>query len=239
MDLSSDVEGTAVDIRKIGCRAATALVDVSRPDEVKESVSTLNRALGPVDILVNNAGLTKNIAPVERITAEDWNREISVNLSGPFNLINAVVGSMGERGWGRIVNISSIAARGGLHYQAGYSASKSGLIGLTHTVTLEYARYGVTCNAVLPGVIETENVKSMPELIKHAAAKTAAARRLGQVEEVAHLVAFLVSENAGYISGAEIDIDGGSRLLCLSLGSRSEIKDRFMLKDNPPFEAIR
>lgn len=230
VDISDTVENTAAAVRGLGASAAIALIDVRQSEAVKAGVATLVEALGPIDILVNNAGLVKNVAPVGRITAEAWETEIAVNLGGPFNMINAVVSSMAERGWGRIVNISSVAARGGLHFQAGYSASKSGLLGLTHTVTLEYARHGVTCNAVLPGVIETENVKAMPEEVKQAAIKSAAARRLGQVAEVADLVAFLVSENAGYINGAEIDIDGGSRLNALSLGSRREIKDRFSIE---------
>jgi len=229
LDMSDGIDDTAAEIGALGRSTATAEADVSDPAAVAAAVQSFVAALGPVDILINNAGVTKNIAPVDRTAAEDWEREIAVNLSGPFNLIHAVVKPMAERGWGRIVNISSVAARGGLHYQAGYSASKSGLLGLTHTVTLEYARYGVTCNAVLPGVVETAAVKAMPDLVKQAAIKTAAARRLGQVEEVADLVGFLASDNAAYITGAEIDIDGGARLMGLSLGSRSEIRDRFSL----------
>ena len=229
LDMSAGVEETAAEIDALGRSTATAQADVSDSQSVDQAVQACVAGLGPIDILINNAGLTKNIAPVDRTKPEDWERELAVNLSGPFNMIHAVVKPMAERGWGRIVNISSVAARGGLHYQAGYSASKSGLLGLTHTVTLEYARFGVTCNAVLPGVIETAAVLAMPELVKQAARKTAAARRLGRVEEVADLVGFLVSENAGYITGAEIDIDGGARLMGLSLGSRSEIRDRFSL----------
>ncbi len=230
MDLSDQIEETAGEIRKFGGKVVSQQADISLPQEVEASILKLVDALGPIDILVNNAGLVKNIAPVDRMTSDAWEKEVSVNLSGPFHLIRALVGSMAERGWGRIVNMSSVAARGGLHYQAGYSASKSGLLGLTHTVTLEYARFGVTCNAVLPGLIATKNVLAMPEPIRQAAIKTAAARRLGQVEEVADLVAFLVSEKASYINGAEIDIDGGTRLNSLTLGSQSEIKDRFSIK---------
>jgi NAD(P)-dependent dehydrogenase (short-subunit alcohol dehydrogenase family) len=233
MDLRDEVEDCAADIRAMGREAATSKADVGQADAVVAGVRDLSLKLGAIDILVNNAGLVKNIAPVGQISAEAWGTEISVNLGGPFNLINALVGTMAERGWGRIVNISSVAARGGLHFQAGYSASKCGLLGLTHTVCLEYARHGITCNAVLPGVIETENVKAMPDEVKQAAVKTAAARRLGNVKEVADLVAFLVSENAGYINGAEIDIDGGARLNGLSLGSRKEIRDRFSLGADP------
>jgi NAD(P)-dependent dehydrogenase (short-subunit alcohol dehydrogenase family) len=226
MDLSDDVNDTADAVRVLGVRAAAIQADVSDAKAVTEAVATLTAELAGIDILVNNAALVKNIAPVGKMAADDWETEIAVNLNGPFNLIRAVVERMAEAGWGRIINISSVAARGGLHYQAGYSASKSGVLGLTHTVTLEYARFGVTCNAVLPGVIETENVKAMPKAVSESVKAMVPARRLGQVEEVAHLVAFLASEEAGFISGAEIDIDGGTRLNALTLGSRTELKER-------------
>ena len=226
MDLSDDVNETADAVRALGVRAAAIQADVSDAVAVTEAVAALTSELAAIDILVNNAALVKNIAPVGKMAADDWETEIAVNLNGPFNLIRAVIEPMAESGWGRIINISSVAARGGLHYQAGYSASKSGVLGLTHTVTLEYARFGVTCNAVLPGVIETENVKAMPKAVGESVKAMVPARRLGQVDEVAHLVAFLASAEAGFISGAEIDIDGGTRLNALTLGSRAELKER-------------
>jgi NAD(P)-dependent dehydrogenase (short-subunit alcohol dehydrogenase family) len=226
VDLSDDVQACAEAVRNLGVKTATRLVDVSDATAVEEVTKSLTAELGPINILVNNAGLVKNIAPVGKMTTEAWETEISVNLSGPFNLIRALVEPMAEAGWGRIINISSVAARGGLHFQAGYSASKNGVLGLTHNVTLEYARYGITCNAVLPGLIRTENVKAMPKAIRESVEASVPARRLGEVEEVADLVAFLASEEAAYISGAEIDIDGGTRLNGLVLGSRSELKER-------------
>ncbi len=127
-----------------------------------------------------------------------------------------------ERRWGRIVNVSSVAALGGLHNQAGYAASKAGLLGLTKTVTLEHARDGITCNAVLPGLIATPLVAAMPAEITEGALAVTPARRLGAVEEVADLIAFLVSDGAAFINGAEIPVDGGLRLNAASLGSRKE-----------------
>ena len=140
-------------------------------------------------------------------------------------MIKAVIGPMIEKKWGRIINISSLAATGGLHKQAGYAASKAGLLGLTKTVALEHARDGITCNAVLPGLIETELVRQMPEEIKTAALSFIPARRLGLMEEVGHLVAFLATDRAGFINGEEIHIDGGLRLNVTTLGSRREIKE--------------
>ncbi len=192
---------------------------------MRAGVAALAGALGPVNILVNNAGIVNNVAPMAKMAHDAWSRELNVNLTGQFNMIQAVIGPMIERKWGRIVNVSSVAARGGLHNQAGYSASKAGVIGLTHAVTLEYARFGITCNAILPGLIETPTVQSMPEEILDNVIATTPARRLGRVDEIAHLVAFLTSEGASYLNSAEIDIDGGFRLNTGSLASRREVME--------------
>jgi NAD(P)-dependent dehydrogenase (short-subunit alcohol dehydrogenase family) len=137
--------------------------------------------------------------------------------------VRACVGAMAERGFGRIVNISSVAARGGLARQVGYSSTKAALLGLTHTVALEYAGKGLTCNAVLPGMVETENVRAMPQEIRDQALAHTPARRFGEPAEIAALVAFLCADEAGYINGAEIDISGGGHLNTLVLGSRRAI----------------
>ncbi|HXQ20774.1 MAG TPA: SDR family NAD(P)-dependent oxidoreductase [Candidatus Acidoferrales bacterium] len=223
MDLQSEVEDTAARIREHGRRAAVAMVDVADPDEVGAGLQGLRAALGDVDVLVSNAAIVNNIAPLTKMTAERWQREIAVNLTGAFHVIQAVLGPMVARGWGRIIVMSSGAAHGGLHHQAAYAASKAGLIGLVQTVTLEHARHGITCNAILPGLIETETVRMMPAEIREAAQAGTPARRLGATDEVAHLIAFLASDEAGFINGAEIDIDGGLRLNTMSLGSRKEV----------------
>ena len=165
-------------------------------------------------------------AAVLKMTAESWQRELGVNLTGAFNVIQAVISPMIDRGWGRIIVISSGAAHGGLHHQAAYAASKAGLIGLVQTITLEHARHGITCNAILPGLIETELVGMMPAEIRAATTASTPARRLGRMNEVAGLITFLASEDAGFINGAEIDIDGGMRLNTGSLGSRKEVRAR-------------
>ena len=223
IDLQATVEATAAAIRGLGRRSVAEVIDIADPGQVHAALERIRRDLGAVDILVNNAGIVTNIAPLERMTQEAWQRELAVNLSAAFTLIQAVLGPMAMRRWGRIINISSVAALGGLHRQIGYAASKAGLLGLTKTVTLEYARSGITCNAVLPGLIATEMASAMPEEIREAAIAATPARRLGEMHEVAQLIAFLASEHAGFINGAEIPIDGGIRLNASSLGSRREV----------------
>jgi NAD(P)-dependent dehydrogenase (short-subunit alcohol dehydrogenase family) len=225
VDVDPGVEETAARIRRPGRRAASATLDISDPAAVRAGVAELRDALGDLDVLVSNAGIVNHIAPLTRMTHEGWERELAVNLTGAFNLIQALLPEMIERRFGRIIAISSGAARGGLHHQAGYAASKAGLIGLAQTVSLEQARHGITCNVILPGLIETEMVRAMPAEIREASIARTPARRLGRMEEVGQLIAFLASDAAGFINGAEIDIDGGMRLNTGSLGSRREVRD--------------
>jgi NAD(P)-dependent dehydrogenase (short-subunit alcohol dehydrogenase family) len=223
IDIDAGIEETAAMVRGLKRRAWVARADVSRADQIAAAVATVASELGPVDLLVNNAGIVNNIAPFAKMTPAAWERELGVNLTGAFNLAQAVVAPMAERGFGRIVNISSVAARGGLFNQAGYAATKAGLLGLTHTIALEYARFGITCNAVLPGLIGTENVLRMPAEIRDQGIAQTPARRLGRPDEVAALVAFLCGEDAAFINGAEIDISGGGHLNTIVLGSRKEL----------------
>lgn len=222
VDRHPDVMQVAAQLCLMGHSAIGRVMDVSDSDAVQLAVEALQAAEGGIDILVNGAAIVDHIAPIAKMNPAKWAQEIAVNLGGPFNLIRVVVPGMAERGWGRIVNISSAAARGGLILQAGYSASKSGLLGLTRNVTLEYARKGVTCNAILPGLIGTEKVLGMPEYIRDAAIAATPARRIGTSQEVAALISFLCGPEAGFINGAEIDISGGAHLNTLSLGSAKE-----------------
>jgi NAD(P)-dependent dehydrogenase (short-subunit alcohol dehydrogenase family) len=224
-DILPEVAATAEAIEQSGGRAACATFDIADPKQAHEGTATIRAALGDIDILVNNAGIVNNIARLTKMSHDSWNREISVNLSGAFNMIKEVIEPMVEKKWGRIINVSSLGATGGLHMQAGYASSKAGLLGLTKTVALEHARDGITCNAVLPGLIATELVRRMPKAILDGSISFIPARRLGSMEEVAHLISFLASDRAGFINGEEIHIDGGMRLNVTTLGSRRELKD--------------
>jgi NAD(P)-dependent dehydrogenase (short-subunit alcohol dehydrogenase family) len=224
-DVRPEVEHTAAEIRKTGQASASAVFDISDPAAVRRGVAGIRQALGEIDILVNNAGIVNNIARLTKMSHEAWQREIATNLCGAFYMIQEVIGPMIAGQWGRIINISSAAATGGLHKQIGYASSKAGLLGLTKTVTLEHARDGITCNAILPGMVATELVEKMPAEILQMAVATTPARRLGQTDEVGHLIAFLASDRAGFINGAAIPIDGGGLLNSGTLGSRKEIKE--------------
>jgi NAD(P)-dependent dehydrogenase (short-subunit alcohol dehydrogenase family) len=227
VDIDPRCETVASALSESGGRVHAARADISKVEEVAAAVSSIEMALGPIDGLVNNAGIVDNIASIEKMAQAAWERELAVNLTGAFNMIRAVIGGMRERRDGRIVNISSAAARGGLVHQVGYAASKAGLLGLTRNVTLEYARHGITCNAVLPGMTATEKVEAMPEPIRSAARTMTPAGRFGSVDEVAHLVVFLLGPDAGFINGAEIDVTGGAHLNVMTLGSRRELSERF------------
>jgi NAD(P)-dependent dehydrogenase (short-subunit alcohol dehydrogenase family) len=224
-DILPEVEDTARRIKEKGRTAASAIFDISDPILVHEGMAKITQELGNIDVLVNNAGIVTNIAHLTKMTHEAWEREIAVNLSGAFNMIKEVISPMVEKKWGRLINVSSLAATGGLHKQIGYASSKAGLLGLTRTVALEHGRDGITCNAVLPGLIYTELVGMMPDEIRNAAIAAIPTRRIGSMEEVAHLIIFLASDRAGFINGEEIHIDGGMKLNVSSLGSRKEIRE--------------
>jgi NAD(P)-dependent dehydrogenase (short-subunit alcohol dehydrogenase family) len=178
--------------------------------------------LGDVDACVANAAITNTIAPAHRMTPEQWERDIDVNLSGAFRTVQACLAGMRERRFGRIVVISSGAARTGLPGQVAYAASKAGLLGMVKSLAAENAGRGITANAVLPGLIATEAVLAMPAPVLERFRAAMPAGRLGEPDEVAALVAFLASEEAGYITGEAIGIDGGASLNTMSLGTEAE-----------------
>jgi acetoacetyl-CoA reductase len=163
---------------------------------------------GHVDILVNNAGITKD-KTIRKMSVEEWQAVLRVNLSGPFFMTKAVFAQMLDRGFGRIVNMSSVVGLAGNFGQANYASSKAGLLGLTKTTALEGAAKNVTANAVAPGFVATNMVAAMPAAAIQVAVSRTPVGRLAQPDEVAHLVRFLVDEHSGFITGAVVSINGG------------------------------
>jgi len=172
-----------------------------------------------VDVCVANAGVTTTIAPAHRMSAQQWQRDIDVNLTGAFRTVQACLGGMRERRYGRIVVVSSVAALGGLPGQVAYAASKAGQLGMVRTLASENASRGITVNAVLPGLVATEQVLAMPADVRERAFSSLPTGRAVEPAEIAAAVAFLAGEGAAQISGQAIAIDGAASLNQLSLGA--------------------
>jgi len=196
------------EIKKMGQHAVYIQADVSDPKQVENMVKRIINEFGRIDILVNNAGIIMD-KKLENMDIEQWNKVISVNLTGTFNCTKAVIKYMKKQGGGKIVNISSIVGEIGNFGQSNYAASKGGVIAFTKTVAKEYAKYGITVNAVAPGFIKTKMLEGIPEEIMRKILEQIPLRRLGEPEEVAKLVRFLVSDDANYITGQVININGG------------------------------
>ncbi len=201
-------EETAKEISAIGPKAMAVKVDVANLSDVERMVEGILEKLAKIDILVNNAGITRDKL-VLRMTEEDWDAVLGVNLKGTFNCTKAVLRHMAKQRSGKIVNIASVVGEMGNAGQANYSASKAGVIGLTKTIAKEYAQRGINVNAIAPGYIETPMTEALPEKAKEELRKLIPMERLGRPEDVAEAVLFLVSEESSYITGQVLNVNGG------------------------------
>lgn len=218
----AEIEAVAAEIRSAGGRAAAVTLDVSRADDVTRAFAEARAALGPIDVLVNGAGVAPS-APLVKTDEATWRSAIETNLCGVFYCMRDALGPMSERGWGRVVNVASIASKTGSPYIAAYAASKHGVLGLTRVAALEHAMRGVTVNAVCPGYVDTPMTDtSIDRVVAKTGLPAAAVRRkleemspqgrLYTAEEVSALVLFLCGESARGINGQALSVDGGTVL---------------------------
>ncbi|ELZ02838.1 SDR family NAD(P)-dependent oxidoreductase [Natrialba asiatica] len=216
LDIDTDAARTVVDdIEDAGGTARTLECDLTDRDEVAETISAVDEDAGGIDVLINNAGLVDARDKVEDFDDEIWDRDVAVNLTGTYNVTRAVYPGMKERGWGRIVTVSSVAGWHGGFGQASYAATKSALIGFGKTLALEGAQHGITSNVVAPsivvGALADLPLDQLEQVDEHFAriAEATPMRRLGREEDVANLIAYLCSEQADYVTGQVVGVTGG------------------------------
>jgi 2-hydroxycyclohexanecarboxyl-CoA dehydrogenase len=210
-DLKAEgAEKTATMIHDAGGQAIACGADASKSDDIAKAVARTRAELGPVAILVNNAALSPFDA-FESITEQMWDRIMTLNLKGPFLCTQAVIADMLTAGWGRIINIASSAAQTGAARQTHYAASKGGVIGFTKALAIEYATKGITANCVPPGFVNTEGLREAPVDVASVAQRSPM-QRPGKPENIAAAVAFLASEDADYITGHTLSVNGGRYL---------------------------
>ena len=205
---SEALRQTESEVAKMGIKCKAYISNASDYTLTQELVSEIHKEFGKVDILVNNAGITKDTL-LMRMSEEQWDDVINVNLKSTFNFTKAVVPIMARQRQGSIVNISSIVGLNGNPGQANYAASKAGIIGLTKSVAKEMGARNIRVNAIAPGFIATEMTDALPQEVKDDYAKRISLRRLGQGEDIANVVLFLASDLAGYVTGEVITVDGG------------------------------
>jgi len=191
-----------------GYEIAIMPLDVTDFDDCKAFVDKVERDFGPIDILVNNAGIT-NDAPLKKMAQEQWLQVVNVNLNSMFNMCRQVFEGMCDRGFGRIVNISSLNGEKGQFGQCNYAATKAGIYGFTKSIALEGSRKGVTVNAVSPGYIDSPMVRQVPEKVLNSIIAGIPVGRLGTPEDIARAVVFLTAEDAGFVTGTNLSINGG------------------------------
>jgi acetoacetyl-CoA reductase len=185
--------------------------DVGDHEACIEGCAKVEREVGPIDVLVNNAGITRD-ATLLKMSFQDWYDVMRINLGGCFNMAKGCFPGMKERGWGRIVNIGSINGQAGQYGQVNYAAAKSGIHGFTKALAQEGARFGITVNAIAPGYVDTEMVAAVPENVLEKIVSRIPVGRLGRADEIARGVAFLCSDNAGFITGSTMSINGGQHM---------------------------
>jgi 3-oxoacyl-[acyl-carrier protein] reductase len=205
-------ESTAEEIRATGRRALALKCDVTDREQVAETVSRTIEELGSLDILVNNAGTLDHVGQFHDQSPELWERDLRVNLTGGFNCAQAAWPHMKDRGWGRIVNMASVAGTLGGFGQASYSTTKSGILGLTKTLAMEGGRHGITCNAIIPGIIGTEAFHMASAVMNERIAARTVFKRPGEPQDIANAIAFLCSDLASYITGVGLYVSGGIEL---------------------------
>ena len=206
------VDAWLADCEREGYAFAAQAVDVADFDSCAAAVAAVRERHGPVSVLVNNAGITQD-ASFRKMTVAQWNQVLRVNLDSMFNMSKAVIEDMLAARWGRIVNISSVNGQRGSFGQANYAASKAGIHGFTKSLAIEFASKGVTVNTVSPGYLRTAMVEKMaPEVLRERILPQIPAGRLGEPDEVAQMVAYLASERAGFVTGANLSINGGQHM---------------------------
>ena len=185
--------------------------DVGDHQACMDGCAKVEAEVGPIDVVVNNAGVTRD-GVLHKMSFEDWNDVMRINLGGCFNMAKATFPGMRERGWGRIVNIGSINGQAGQYGQVNYAAAKSGIHGFTKALAQEGAKFGVTVNAIAPGYIDTDMVAAVPAPVLEKIVAKIPVGRLGQASEIARGVAFLCSDNAGFVTGSTMSINGGQHM---------------------------
>ncbi len=205
-------ESTVDEIRSLGRRSLSVRCDVTDRTDVDAAVERIVDELGSVDILVNNAGTLDHVGQFADQRPDLWERDLRVNLTGAFNCAQAVWPHMRERRWGRIVNMASVAGTLGGFGQASYSTTKAGILGLTRTLAMEGGRHGITCNAIVPGIIGTEAFHMANAAMNERIANRTVFKRPGEPQDIANAIAFLCSDLASYVTGIELNVSGGVEL---------------------------